>query len=152
MAKKAMDIVKNIFNKPSAEELKLFNNAFKDGDSFTYATMQDLRNNGYEVFVENGTLLDPKIWMEYDKERDRILEIIDALFLLTKDKKRPTIVEIKNRYICVNFHNEKDNGGRKSQFAISWKKGASKNEILRSAKLLGITNELDSILEELFKK
>ena len=40
MAKKAMDIVKNIFNKPSAEELKLFNNAFKDGDSFTYAYMQ----------------------------------------------------------------------------------------------------------------
>jgi hypothetical protein len=90
--------------------------------------------------------------MEDDKERDRILGIIDALFLLTKDKKRPTIVEIKNRYICVNFHNERDNGGRRAQFGISWKKGASKNEILRSAKLLGITNELDSILEELFKK
>jgi hypothetical protein len=152
MAKKAMDIVKNIFNKPSAEELKLFNNTFKDGDSFTYAYMQDLGNNGYDLFVQNGTLLNPEDYLENEEERNRVVGIMDALFLLTKDKKRPTIVEIKNRYICVNFHNERDNGGRRAQFGISWKKGASKNEILRSAKLLGITNELDSIIEELFKK
>ena len=152
MAKKAMDIVKNIFNKPSAEELKLFNNTFKDGDSFTYATMQDLRNNGYDLFVQNGTLLNPEDYLENEEERNRVVGIMDACFLLALDKKRPTIVEIKNRYICVNFHNERDTGGRRSEFAISWKKGASENEILRSAKLLGITNELDSILEELFKK
>lgn len=150
MAKKAMDIVKNIFNKPSAEELKLFNNTFKDGDSFTYATMQDLRNNGYDLFVQNGTLFNPDIWMEDPKERDRIIGIMNTCFILADNKKRPTIIEIKNRYICVNFHNERDVGGRRSLFAISWKKGASKNEILNSVKLLGVTDELDDVLEEIF--
>jgi hypothetical protein len=81
MAKKAMDIVKNIFNKPSAEELKLFNNAFKDGDSFTYATMQDLGNNGYDLFVQNGTLLNPEDYLENEEVK---LILLDGHFFEEK--------------------------------------------------------------------
>ena len=111
--------------------------------------MQSQQNDGTEEFVIDGSLI-PKD--QHSEIWEKIRNIIDAIGIPLEGKKRPSLMEINGRILCIAYHNKKDEAGRTSQVYITWKKGTSENEILRSAKLLGVTNELDSVLEELFKK
>ena len=109
--------------------------------------MQNQQNDGTVEFVIDGSLI-PKD--QHSEMWGKIRNIIKAIGVPLEGKKRPSLMEINGRMLCIAYHNKRDEAGRVSQFYITWKKGASKSEILNSAKLIGVTDELDDVLKEIF--
>ena len=55
---------------------------------------------------------------------------IEKFIILARNKTRPTYIKRGNQHIFVNFHKEKDVGGRRREFFIIWNSADSKNTIL----------------------